>query len=116
MPRLAQRLDGEATCWLLPACQLPINAKLESKIFPNALNISNAGLRWNGDFFFLMLQQMTNTLGAIIIEQQCMNEQLQARHQASRPVRIYRTPIRHRTLTTQHELAGASVWTGDVLS
>jgi len=54
MPRLAQRLDGEARCWLLPACQLPINAKLESKIFPNALNASNAGLRWNGDFFFLM--------------------------------------------------------------
>jgi len=54
MPRLAQRLNGEATCWLLPAYQLPINAKLESKIFPNALNASNAGLRWNRDFFFLM--------------------------------------------------------------
>jgi len=52
MPRLAQRLDGEATFWLLPACQLPINAKLESKNFPNALNASNAGLCWNGDFFF----------------------------------------------------------------
>jgi len=38
------------------------------------------------------LQQMTNTLGAIITEQQRMNEQLQARQQASRPVRIYRTP------------------------
>jgi len=29
------------------------------------------------------LQQMTNTLGAIITEQQCMNEQLQARQQAT---------------------------------
>jgi len=62
------------------------------------------------------LQQMTNTLGAIITEQQRMKEQLQARQQASRPVRINRTPIRRRTLTTQHDLAGASVWTGDVLS
>jgi len=64
----------------------------------------------------LHLQQMANTLGAIITEQQRMNEQLQARQQASRPVRIYRTPIRRRTLTTRHDLAGASVWTGDVLS
>jgi len=40
------------------------------------------------------LQQMTNTLGAIIIEQQRINEQLQARQQASWPVRIYHTPIR----------------------
>jgi len=62
------------------------------------------------------LQQMTNTLGAIITKQQRMNEQLQARQQASRPVRIYRTPIRHRTLMTRHDLAGASVWTGNVLS
>jgi len=62
------------------------------------------------------LQQMTNTLGAIINEQQCMNEQLQARQQASRPVRIYHTPIRRWTLTTRHDLAGASVWTRDVLS
>jgi len=46
------------------------------------------------------LQQMTNTLGAIITEQQRMNEQLQARQQASQPVRIYRTPIRCQTLTT----------------
>jgi len=38
------------------------------------------------------LQQMANTLGAIITEQQRMNEQLQARQQASWPVRIYRTP------------------------
>jgi len=62
------------------------------------------------------LQQMTNTLGAFITEQQRMNEQLQAQQQASRPVRIYRTPIRRWTLTTRHDLAGASVWTGDVLS
>jgi len=62
------------------------------------------------------LEQMTNTLGVIITEQQRMNEQLQARQQASRPVRIYRTPIRRRTLTTRHDLAGDSVWTGDVLS
>jgi len=62
------------------------------------------------------LEQMTNTLGAIITEQQRMNEQLQARQQASRPVRIYRTHIRRQTLTTRHDLAGASVWTGDVLS
>jgi len=62
------------------------------------------------------LEQMTNTLAAIITEQQQMNEQLQARQQASRPVCIYRTPIRRRTLTTRHDLAGASVWTGDVLS
>jgi len=62
------------------------------------------------------LEQMTNTLAAIITEQQQMNEQLQARQQASRPVCIYRTPIRRRTLTTQHDLAGASVWTGEVLS
>jgi len=62
------------------------------------------------------LQQITNTLGAIITEQQRMNEQLQAQQQASRPVRNYRTPIRCQTLTTQHDLAGASVWTGDVLS
>jgi len=45
-----------------------------------------------------------------------MNEQLQARQQASRPVRVYRTPICCRTLTTQHDLPRASVWTGDVLS
>jgi len=59
---------------------------------------------------------MTNTLGAIITEQQRMNEQLQARQQASRRVCIYRTPIHHRTQMTRHDLAGASVWTGDVLS
>jgi len=64
MPRLAQRLDGEATCWLLPACQLPINTKLESKIFPNALNASNAGLRWNGNFFFLMYGRCSSSASA----------------------------------------------------
>ena len=63
------------------------------------------------------LQSMAHALGAIITEQQHMNEQLQARQQASRPVRIHRTPItRRQTLTTRHDLAGASVWTGDVLS
>jgi len=62
------------------------------------------------------LQQIDNTLGAIITEQQRMNEQLQARQQASRPVRIDRTPIRRRTLTTRHDLAVASIWPGDVLS
>jgi len=75
--------------------------------------------QWMNKFHYAdqqQLEQMTSTLGAIITEQQGMNEQLQERHQASRPVRIYRTPIRHRTLTTRHYLAGASVWTGDVLS
>jgi len=51
------------------------------------------------------LQQMANTLGAIITEQQRMNEQFQARQQASWPICIYRTPIRCRTLTTRHDLA-----------
>jgi len=59
---------------------------------------------------------MTNTLGAIITEQQRMNEQLQAQQQASWPVRIYCTHIRRQTLTTRHDLARASVWTGDILS
>jgi len=62
------------------------------------------------------LEQMTNTLRAIITKQQRMNEQLQVRQQASRSVRSYRTPIRRRTLTTRHDLAGASIWTGDILS
>jgi len=62
------------------------------------------------------LQQMANTLGAIITEQQRMNEQFQAQQQDSRPGRLHRTPIRRRTLTTRHDLAGASVWTEDVLS
>jgi len=62
------------------------------------------------------LQQMANTLGVIITEQQRMNEQLQARQQGSPAVRIYRTPIRRRAASTRHDLAGASVWTGDILS
>jgi len=59
---------------------------------------------------------MTNTLRAIITEQGRMNEQLQAQQQASWPIRLYRTPIHRWILTTRHDLAGASVWTGDVLS
>jgi len=63
------------------------------------------------------LQSMAHALGAIITEHKHMNEQLQARQQASRPVHIHHTPITgRRTLTTRHDLAGASVWTGDVLS
>ena len=62
------------------------------------------------------LQGMTRVLAEIVKEQQRLNEQLQARQQASRPVRIYRTPIRRRAAPTRHDLAGASVWTGDVLS
>jgi len=62
------------------------------------------------------LQQMSSTLGAIITKQQRMNKQLQARQQASQSVRIYRTPIRRQTLMTRHDLAGASVWTEDILS
>jgi len=62
------------------------------------------------------LQQMTNTLGANITEQQRMNKQLQVRQQARRPVRIYHNPICRWTLMTRHDLGGASVWTGDVLS
>jgi len=74
--------------------------------------------QWMSEFHYTnqqQLKQLTNTLGAIITEQQRMNEQLQARQQASRPVHIYRTPIHRRTLTTRHDLAGSSVWTGDVL-
>jgi len=62
------------------------------------------------------LQRMAWTLGAIITEQQQMNEQLQARPPASRPTRIHRTTIRRRTPTARPDLAGASVWTGDLLS
>jgi len=62
------------------------------------------------------LQRMANTLEIIIAEQQRKNEQIQARQQASRPVYIYHTPIRRRAVHTHHDLAGASVWTGDVLS
>jgi len=59
---------------------------------------------------------MARTLGAIITEQQRMNEQLQARQPASRPTRIHRTIIRLRTPAARPDLAGASVWTGDLLS
>jgi len=62
------------------------------------------------------LQRMARTLGAIITEQQRMNEQLQARPPASRPTRIHRTIIRRRTPAVRPDLAGASVWTGDLLS
>ena len=61
------------------------------------------------------LQRMARTLEAITAEQQRINEQ-QTRQQASQPVRIYRTPIRRRATTARPDLAGASVWTGDVLS
>jgi len=61
------------------------------------------------------LQRMARTLEAITAEQQRINEQ-QTRQQASQPVRIYRTPIRRRATTARSDLAGASVWTGDVLS
>jgi len=45
-----------------------------------------------------------------------MNEEIQARQQASLPVRIYHTPIRRCAVPTCHDLTGASVWTGDVPS
>jgi len=75
--------------------------------------------QWMNDFHYAdqqQLQQMTNTLGAIITKQLRTNEQLQARQQASRHICIYRSPIHRWTLTTRHDLAGASVWTGNVLS
>jgi len=59
---------------------------------------------------------MANTLEIIIAEQQRMNKQIQAQQQASQPVRIYCTPIRRRAVPTRHDLTGASVWTGYVLS
>jgi len=62
------------------------------------------------------LQRMARTLGAIITEQQRMNEQLQARPPASRTTRIHRTIIRRRMPAARPNLAGASVWTGDLLS
>jgi len=62
------------------------------------------------------LQQMANTLGTIITEQQRMNEQFQAEQQASQSIRLHRASIRRRTLTTRHNLAGASVWNGGILS
>jgi len=61
------------------------------------------------------LQRMARTLKTITAEQQQINQQ-QTRQQASRPIHIYCTPIRRRTTATQPDLAGASVWTGDILS
>jgi len=58
---------------------------------------------------------MTLTLETITTEQQRINEQ-QTWQQASRPIRIYRTPIRCRTTATRPDLAGASVWMGTLLS
>ena len=75
--------------------------------------------QWMNEFHDMnqqRLQQKANTLGAIITEQQRMNEQLQARQQASWPVHTYRTTIRHQILMTRHDLGKASVRTGDVLS
>ena len=62
------------------------------------------------------LQRVTNTLEIIIAEQQRRNERIQARQQPSQPICIYRTPICRRATPTRHNLAGALVWTGDVLS
>ena len=62
------------------------------------------------------LQWMANTRETIIAEQQRINGQLQAQQQASRPIRIHRTTIRCHPITTPRDLAGASVWTGGVLS
>jgi len=62
------------------------------------------------------LEGITRVLAEIVTEQQRLNEQLQARQRGSQAVRIYRTPIRCRDAHTRHDLAGASVWTGDVLS
>jgi len=60
------------------------------------------------------LQKMARTLEAITAEQQRITER--TRQQASRPIRIYRTPIHRHPATTRPDLAGASVWTGDLLS
>jgi len=62
------------------------------------------------------LQRMANALETIIAEQQRINGRLQAKQQASQPIRIHRTPIRRHHITTPHDLARASVWTGGVLS
>ena len=62
------------------------------------------------------LQRMASTLETIIAEQQRINGRLQARQRASRAIRIHRTPIRRHPIPTPRDLAGASVWTGDVLS
>jgi len=62
------------------------------------------------------LRRITHTLAEITTEQRRINRHLQARQQGSQAVRIYRTTIRRRAAPTLHDLAGASVWTGDVLS
>jgi len=62
------------------------------------------------------LEGMTRVLAEIVTEQQRLNEQLQARQRGSQAVLIYRTPIRRRAAPTRHDLAGASVWTGVILS
>jgi len=61
------------------------------------------------------LQRMARTLETITAEQQRLNEQ-QTRQQACRPIHIYRTLIRCCTTATRPDLAGASVWTGYLLS
>jgi len=60
------------------------------------------------------LQRIARTLETITAEQQQINEQTQ--QQASRPIRIYHTLITRHTTATRPDLAGASVWTGDLLS
>jgi len=56
---------------------------------------------------------MAHTLAEIITEQQQLNQQqIQARQQAKRPVRIYHCPL----VVNRPDLARPSVWTGDVLS
>jgi len=62
------------------------------------------------------LEEMTWVLAEIVTEQQRLNEQLQAQQRGSQTVHIYHTPIRRRAASTRHDLAGDSVWTGDVLS
>jgi len=62
------------------------------------------------------LQRMANTLETIVAKQQRINERLQAQQQASRPIRIHCTPIRHRPITTPLDLAGASIWTRGIRS
>jgi len=62
------------------------------------------------------LQGTIRFLAEIVIERQRLNEQLQARQQGSRTVRIYCTHIFRHAAHRRHDLAGASAWTGDILS
>jgi len=62
------------------------------------------------------LRRITRTLTEITNEQRRINSHLSARQQANPPVRIHRSPIRRHHTTTRRDLAGASVWTGGVLS